>query len=331
MDHGPYDTQAEARAVAKRIGAPMSSIQKHYPKHLSNPHYDVPPHHPLVTRVENWLKQNSLDYDARVYTQAAWRARGEPYGNDAVITITTEGPLYELLNWGSTERAYVEQEKFKKFLKSLGFYYELGHPWSVHLYPLARANPVTNTTLTLALATTAAAVGLGMYFLLKPKMAEAATPAPQPIVLENTPPGWNAPPQRQPPPPPPPPQTPPIVVPQPPSPTWQPVDSAQAVVLQEGATYRISVPANDDIAKQIIFAHNAAAVSADPTWDPSDTGADRARFTLTVPTTGGDTSCSSGTHDDGNGNCVPNTVTLPIIPGIRVWQLVQPPPPPPSV
>jgi len=90
----------------------------------------------LAAQIQQYLVQNKLDYDSGIYTQEQWRARGEQYGTDAVLTITTEGPLYDVLNFHGGASTYREEEKFRSFLEKLGYYYELGYAWSVHIYPI---------------------------------------------------------------------------------------------------------------------------------------------------------------------------------------------------
>lgn len=81
-----------------------------------------------------WLKTHKMDSDARVYTRDEWRKRGETIGNEALVTIASEGPFYDFLNraeaWdGTTERDY------HAFVKRLGLFQERGYSWSVHFYP----------------------------------------------------------------------------------------------------------------------------------------------------------------------------------------------------
>lgn len=91
-----------------------------------------------VKAIEQYLKAHDLSHDSHVYTREKWRERNEKYGNEAELTITTEGPLYALLNRGDWETAAEELDDFNRFLDSLGLWYELGYAWTVHLYPTER-------------------------------------------------------------------------------------------------------------------------------------------------------------------------------------------------
>lgn len=57
------------------------------------------------------------------------------YCNPDTITMTFEGDLYELLNYGGS---FVEE--FSKICERWGYYYEQGHSWSLALYPIAEKN-----------------------------------------------------------------------------------------------------------------------------------------------------------------------------------------------
>jgi ubiquitin-protein ligase len=86
----------------------------------------------LKAFITDWLRKHDLLYDTKVYTPDEWLARGEKYGERSLLTITTEGPLYDMMNDGWNPRLY---EKFQAFLTSIGIWYELGYAWSIHLYP----------------------------------------------------------------------------------------------------------------------------------------------------------------------------------------------------
>jgi hypothetical protein len=86
----------------------------------------------LKKLVTDWLRRNKLLYDTTVYTPEEWRERGEKYGGGAVLNIATEGPMYNMLNYGENPKLY---EKWQQFLISIRLWEELGYAWSVHLYP----------------------------------------------------------------------------------------------------------------------------------------------------------------------------------------------------
>lgn len=98
----------------------------------------LPPSQQWVKKaVEQYLESRELDFGAEVYTQDEWRATGNKYGEEAIATITTEGPLGHLLNYPSPETVEL-LEDWDDFLKKLGLWWELGYAWSVHLYPFPK-------------------------------------------------------------------------------------------------------------------------------------------------------------------------------------------------
>ena len=90
----------------------------------------------LKANIELYLHRKDLSRDSSIYTPEQWRQRGETVGRNAILTIATEGPLYSLINRPEWRGAASEHADFTDFLGSLGVYYELGHAWSLHLYPL---------------------------------------------------------------------------------------------------------------------------------------------------------------------------------------------------
>lgn len=102
----------------------------------------------LKKQTQRLLSDLDLDHDTWVYTQDEWRKRGEPYGNDAVLSIASEGGLYRLINGGPPRdelgRAawQAEIDTFNAWLERYRLYYEMGFAWSFHFYPLdAQGNP----------------------------------------------------------------------------------------------------------------------------------------------------------------------------------------------
>ena len=100
-----------------------------------------------------WILANELEYDAKLYSTEEWKKKGERWGNNALFTIVTEGPHYELVNSymdSSSERKLTSQ--LDKLMKKLGIYYELGFAWSMHFYSVeapARSGIVVPSALRL--------------------------------------------------------------------------------------------------------------------------------------------------------------------------------------
>jgi hypothetical protein len=81
---------------------------------------------------EAFLKKHDLDIDTHFYTQDEWQARGEPFGNNAELSLTFEGALYHLLNYHGGELA----DAFYAIAGKYGYYVDLGYAWSAHFYKL---------------------------------------------------------------------------------------------------------------------------------------------------------------------------------------------------
>lgn len=54
------------------------------------------------------------------------------FNNPNTITMTFEGPLYHVLNYGPEAL----EQKFLKVFEKYGLYYELGYAWSLATYPI---------------------------------------------------------------------------------------------------------------------------------------------------------------------------------------------------
>ncbi|MCK6485020.1 MAG: hypothetical protein HUU22_07170 [Phycisphaerae bacterium] len=79
----------------------------------------------------DWLRRNELDGDLSFWTQPEWGRRGEEYLNDARLVITTEGGLFHLLNYAFDNP---KVDELQDFLSSFGFWFEMGHAWSIGIY-----------------------------------------------------------------------------------------------------------------------------------------------------------------------------------------------------
>lgn len=91
-----------------------------------------------MNAIMRWLEGRDLAYGVSLYTQEEWRKRKEPFGDDAVITLTAEGPFNHEMNYGDG-KVY---EAFTKFAKGLGLHMEQGFSWSWHLHEDPEANVV---------------------------------------------------------------------------------------------------------------------------------------------------------------------------------------------
>jgi len=83
-----------------------------------------------------WLKKSDMEltYDAKLWTPAEWRKHGSDPGN-AVFVITTEGPLYQLVNGHYDAPAATKVDRdFNKMLKSLGLWYDMGSAVELYFY-----------------------------------------------------------------------------------------------------------------------------------------------------------------------------------------------------
>ncbi len=85
----------------------------------------------LRRQLEEWLRRNELDGDLQFWTQAEWKQRREEYLNDAHLVITTEGSLYHLLNYACDDP---KVEELQNLLSSFGFWFDMGHAWSIGIY-----------------------------------------------------------------------------------------------------------------------------------------------------------------------------------------------------
>ncbi|MBY0480833.1 MAG: hypothetical protein K2Q21_05710 [Chitinophagaceae bacterium] len=94
--------------------------------------------------LQMWLKKNSLDSDSHIYTQEEWRKREEPYHNDADYIITTEGGLFQILNFGDPADYGIQ---FSDLLESFNYFYELGHSWNLGLYKIEEVAPFSPSNI----------------------------------------------------------------------------------------------------------------------------------------------------------------------------------------
>jgi len=86
-------------------------------------------------RVDEWLVEHELDRDTTFYTREEWTARNEPFLAHSDLVLVFEGGLYRVMN-GCDEDSMKLYDEFEQFVRGFGYFFELGHAWSMGLYPL---------------------------------------------------------------------------------------------------------------------------------------------------------------------------------------------------
>lgn len=105
----------------------------------------------LAEDIKEFILDNGLGIDVRIYFNNAcydW-ANGEvynkepyllknikgstffEYANDETVSMSFEGKLYDIINYGAN---YSLLEKFDEIFKKHKCYYELGYAWSLSVY-----------------------------------------------------------------------------------------------------------------------------------------------------------------------------------------------------
>ena len=90
----------------------------------------------LKRELSAYFKKCGFDIDTHWYSKTAWKERGEPFGNEAALSLTFEGPLYEALNYGEWGgyRAGGADDVIHTTARKYGFYAEMGYAWSLHFH-----------------------------------------------------------------------------------------------------------------------------------------------------------------------------------------------------
>lgn len=87
----------------------------------------------IASVIKSWAIFYDIDLtDTSFYTPEEWKSRGEPWGDNSVLSITFEGELYNVINEGSYKEVNVLIDR----LKEIGYFGEQGFAWSMHFYPL---------------------------------------------------------------------------------------------------------------------------------------------------------------------------------------------------
>ncbi len=85
--------------------------------------------------VYEWLVDHELDRDTRFYTPEEWQARDEPYLGSAELILVFEGGLFQIIN-GCHAANIPLYDDLVHFVQGHGYFFELGHTWSMGFYPL---------------------------------------------------------------------------------------------------------------------------------------------------------------------------------------------------
>jgi len=85
--------------------------------------------------VHEWLIDHELDGDTAFYTREEWEARKEPYLAESALILVFEGGLFSVMN-GHHEDSIKLYDDFEQFVRGFGYFFELGHAWSMGFYPL---------------------------------------------------------------------------------------------------------------------------------------------------------------------------------------------------
>jgi len=89
----------------------------------------------LKDELSRFLKKRDLDQDVNFYTTEQWAARGESVGNNAIMSLTFEGPLYRVMNCPEDMTENLWQLGIYSIVKRHNCYAEMGYAWSLHIYP----------------------------------------------------------------------------------------------------------------------------------------------------------------------------------------------------
>ena len=102
----------------------------------------------IADDIWQWLEAHELTAEVAIYANGLKRtAQGlvlgvasqvTQYADDNSVTVTFEGPLYELINYGAVGDIPSNEwrEDFQRIFERHGCFYELGQAWNLTVYPL---------------------------------------------------------------------------------------------------------------------------------------------------------------------------------------------------
>lgn len=98
----------------------------------------------LANDIRDFLKKHNIIQDTRIYFNNICYDNGDnviedinpldffQYANPVTVSMSFEGGLYDVLNYGSPKI----EEAFLNVFKKHGMYYELGNAWNLAAYPI---------------------------------------------------------------------------------------------------------------------------------------------------------------------------------------------------
>jgi hypothetical protein len=95
----------------------------------------------LKRGIHDWLLDHELDGDTRFYARDEWSAREEEYLANATLVLVFESELFSVMNTHHEESMKLQAD-LEQFVRCLGYFFELGHAWSMGFYPLPTSHPV---------------------------------------------------------------------------------------------------------------------------------------------------------------------------------------------
>lgn len=102
----------------------------------------------LITAIRGWWKSKERDwgdlsYDTKFWTPQEWAAKGERFGNSALVNLTSEGGFNRILCYAESREDDRLVEEWNQLIESLGWRWETNACWAFSFYPkeLTAKNP----------------------------------------------------------------------------------------------------------------------------------------------------------------------------------------------
>lgn len=153
---GDPDAQARLDRERRRAGIQVARARAETPDDLVREirawwKTKEPEHGDLSYEVTFWTADGRFDADGvRSHTGRGWAWKGEQFGNDAPLNMTSEGGFNRVLCYGEGDPSGELVEEWNQLIESLGWRWETNTCWAFSFYPNARKNPGGRFGATLA-------------------------------------------------------------------------------------------------------------------------------------------------------------------------------------